>query len=119
MPRRSSRCCRPCRRALRARRRWPRADPAMAASEVRFVRSRRAVITHDGFAEDALGLRGTAPAIELDPLALLQVLVVLEVMADALEPMLADLFDVVDVAVAGEHAVDRHREDLLVAAGLV
>src|SRR5690606_13576409 len=65
------------------------------------------------------GLGGVAPAVEFDPLALLQVLVVLEEVADALEPVRADLGDVVDVAVAGEDLVHRHRQQLLVAAGLV
>ena len=41
----------------------------------------------------------------------------LEEVADALEPVRADLADVVDVGVAGEDLVHRHREDLLVAAG--
>src|SRR5688572_28019528 len=62
---------------------------------------------------------GALPAVELHPLALLEVLVVLEEVADALEPVRADLRDVVDVAVAAEHLVDGHREQLHVVAGLV
>src|SRR5690606_19777148 len=56
---------------------------------------------------------------DLDPLALLEVLVVLEEVADALQPVLRDLLDVLDVGVAGEHLGDRHGQDLLVGAGLV
>src|SRR5690606_11286355 len=69
--------------------------------------------------QDALGLLGRAPAFELDPLALLQVLVVLEEVADALEPVGAHLVDVLDVGIALEHLGHGDREQLLVAAGLV
>jgi hypothetical protein len=41
----------------------------------------------DGLGQDLLGFGGAAPAFELDPLALLQVLVVLEEVADALQPV--------------------------------
>src|SRR5690606_12271460 len=83
-----------------------------AGSEVLFARQRRGAFYRLG--QDLPGLGCAAPAVELDPLALLQVLVVLEEMADALEPVRADLGDVVDVAVAGEHLVHRHGQDFLV-----
>src|SRR5690606_40808183 len=41
-------------------------------------------VADDRLVEDPLGLGGAAPAVQLDPLALLQVLVVLEEVADAL-----------------------------------
>src|SRR3546814_2611297 len=88
--------------------------PPTLESEVLLARQRRVAL--DRLGEDLLGLGRAAPAVELDPLALLQVLVVLEEVADALEPVRADLGDVVDVAVAGEHLVDRNRKDLLGAA---
>src|SRR3546814_16768131 len=91
--------------------------PPALESEVLLARQRRVAL--DRLGEDLLGLGRAAPAVELDPLALLQVLVVLEEVADALEPVRADLGDVVDVAVAGEQLVDRNRQDLLVAAALV
>src|SRR5690606_253894 len=72
-----------------------------------------------GVQQDLLGFVVVAPAIDLDPLALLEVLVVLEEVADALQPVLRDLLDVLDVGVAGEHLGDRHGQDLLVGAGLV
>src|SRR3546814_12593193 len=52
-------------------------------SEVLLARQRRVAL--DRLVEDLLGLGGAAPAVELDPLALLQVLVVLEEVADSLE----------------------------------
>src|SRR3546814_1338924 len=57
--------------------------PPALESEVLLARQRRVAL--DRFVEDVLGLGGAAPAVELDPLALLQVLVVLEEVADALE----------------------------------
>src|SRR5690606_16865363 len=47
----------------------------------------------DRLDEDLLGLGGVAPAVDLDPLALLQVLVVLEEVADALQPVAGHLVD--------------------------
>src|SRR3546814_20701352 len=91
--------------------------PPTLESEVLLARQRRVAL--DRLGEDLLGLGRAAPAVELDPLALLQVLVVLDEVADALEPVRADLGDVVDVAVAGEHLVDRTRQALPVAACLV
>src|SRR5690606_26007728 len=52
--------------------------------------------------DDRTRLGRVAPAVELDPLAVFQVLVVLEEMADALQPVRADPGDVVDVGIAGE-----------------
>src|SRR5690606_4134925 len=69
--------------------------------------------------QDLLRLLGVAPAFDLDPLALFQILVVLEEVTDALEPVGADLVDVVDVGIALEDLAYRHRQQLLVAAGLV
>src|SRR3546814_16684576 len=91
--------------------------PPTLESEVLLARQRRVAL--DRLGEDLLGLGRAAPAVALDPLALLQVLVVLEEVADAPAPVRADLGHVVDEAVAGAHLVDRHRRDLLVAAGLV
>lgn len=42
-----------------------------------------------------------------------------EEMADAVEPVLGDLADVIDLGIAFEHLVDRHRHQLLVGAGFV
>src|SRR3546814_14331221 len=65
--------------------------PPALESEVLLARQRRVAL--DRLVEDLLGLGCAAPAVELDPLALLQVLVVLEEVADALEPVRADLGD--------------------------
>src|SRR3546814_10423919 len=59
--------------------------PPALESEVLLARQRRVAL--DRLVEDLLGLGCAAPAVELDPLALLQVLVVLEEVADALEPV--------------------------------
>src|SRR5690606_18846747 len=94
-----------------------RAAGARGRSVVEFLRMRlEALHRLDDLA--AGGLRAL-PAVELDPLALLQVLVVLEEVADALQPVLADLADVLDVGIAGEHLLDRHGQQLGVLAGLV
>src|SRR3546814_19349052 len=90
--------------------------PPALESEVLLARQRR--VAFDRLGEDLLGFGGAAPAVELDPLALLQVLVVPEEVADALAPVRADLGAVVDVAVAGEPLVDRHRQALHVPARL-
>src|SRR5690606_15508616 len=73
----------------------------------------------DRFYQHSLRLGGAAPAVQLDPLVLLQVFVVLEEVADALAPVRADLIDVVDMGVAGEHLRHRNGKDLLIAASLV
>ena len=66
--------------------------------------------------QDLLGLSGAAPTVQLDPLALLQVLVVLEEVADALQPVAGHQGDVFDVGIATEDLRDRHGQYLLVAA---
>src|SRR5690606_25806051 len=65
----------------------------------------------DGLQQDLLGLGGVAPAVQLDPLAPLQVLVVLEEVADALQPVRRAVADVAHVGIAGNNLGDRHGED--------
>ena len=52
--------------------------------------------------QDLLGLGRATPTVQLDPLALFQILVVLEEVADALQPVAGHLGDVFDVGVAAE-----------------
>jgi hypothetical protein len=70
---------------------------------MRLLAFRGRVVARDRLQDDLLRFLGAAPAVELHPLALLEILVVLEEVADALQPVLADLVDVGDVRVAGEH----------------
>ena len=54
----------------------------------------------DAVADDLVGLSGVAPALGLDPLAGLEVLVVLEEVLDLLAGVLGDVVDVLDVVPA-------------------
>src|SRR5688500_11343828 len=86
-------------------------------SEIRLVR--RVVVAGDRIDQHLPSFVATAPAIELHPLAGLKILVVLEEVADPVEPVLRHVVYMLDVGVARIDLVDRHGEDLLVVAGLV
>src|SRR5690606_35626380 len=83
--------------------RGPGAKPGRATSADRRLIARRSRVVAGLRGKDFLtGGIGVLPAIHAHPLAFLQILVVLEEMADALKPMRRDLADVFDVGVARE-----------------
>src|SRR5690625_1213869 len=71
----------------------------------------------DRFRDDAVRLVLAGPLVALHELALLQVLVAREEVRDLLEAVLGDVPDVLDVVEPVVAA--QHREDLVIAAGLV
>src|SRR3546814_8801487 len=77
--------------------------PPALESEVLLARQRSVEL--DRIVNDLIGLCLAAPDVELDSLALLQVLVVVEDVDDALESVRVDVSDVVDCAVCSEHFV--------------
>src|SRR5437773_4761893 len=62
---------------------------------------------------------GVLPALDLHPLALLEILIVLEEVHDALERHLGQIAHFAHLAVGGKHLVERHRDDFRVLARLV
>src|SRR5688572_30025336 len=61
----------------------------------------------------------TDPALDLDPFAALEVLVVLEEMGNCGELRLGDVARRLDTAVDARQLLDRHREHFRIVAGLV
>jgi DNA-binding transcriptional LysR family regulator len=78
-----------------------------------------ALMAFDASQDLGLGFFSANPAFDLDPLALLEILVVLEEVADAFQPVRGHALDVVDMGVAGENFRRRNHHQLLVAAGFV
>lgn len=68
----------------------------------------------DRLEQDPFGVGSAFPAIQLDPLAFLQIFVVLEEMPDAFQPMRRNMVDGMDVRIDVEHMVDRYRHDLFI-----
>src|SRR5262245_32473260 len=94
-----------------------RAKPAMATPPITELRLRLRPGARLGAHPPRLG--GVAPADHPDPLPGLEVLVVLEEVLDLPQRDLGHLGYVGDVGVALGEPRRRHRDDLLVAAGII
>ncbi|KIU00301.1 hypothetical protein QU38_02825, partial [Staphylococcus aureus] len=94
---------------------------SLAMTEERAVSTTPSLLLRplDAFEDQFAGFVGVAPAQHLHPLALLEILVVLEEVLDLLEHDRRQVLPLADVRIIGEGAVHRHADQLLVAAGLV
>src|SRR5256712_3789262 len=95
------------------------ARPSPTGSEGRTLLRRQRLEALRAIDDLAARRIGVLPALDLHPLALLEILVVLEEVHDAIERELRQIAHLAHLAIGGKHLVERHRDHLRVLARLV